>query len=280
MSMSSAQQGGAPVRRSSFLLLARSIWNNRRLVNELARRELTDLHAGQMGGFIWLLVHPLLMFAVYAVLFTFVFKVRVGEQGPADYLVYLFSGLMPWLFTQDVMTRSSSVMVANAAVVKKVQFPIETLVAKTLLAAMKVQCVLLVTVVIFTIVQRQTVPYSFLLLPVVIGLHLLIVWGIALLLAAITPFLRDLTEVIRIFGMVNIYLMPVIYLPHMAPNLLKFVLVLNPFSHLIWCYQDVLYFGSIQHPWSWGVTAIMAAGLSTGGSMVFLRLRSYIANHI
>jgi lipopolysaccharide transport system permease protein len=262
------------------LRLIMSIVSRRHLVLELTRRELTHMHAGQVAGFIWLAVHPLLLFAVYAFLFTIVFKVRIGEQGPKDYLIYLFSGLTPWLMTQDVMVRAANVMIANLSIVKKVMFPPEVLVAKTVLSSVAIQSILFLAVIIYTVIARSQIPASFLLLVPLVVLHLALLWGLSLVLAAITPFFRDMPELVRVFVTVNIYLMPVVYLPDMVPSSLRLLLVCNPFSYLIWCYQDVLYFGAMNHPFAWVVLAILSVGSLLGGSDVFARLQHYLVNFL
>jgi lipopolysaccharide transport system permease protein len=266
-----------PVRAFGIPRLARSIIRHRALVWEMSRREVTDMHAGQIAGVVWLFVHPLLLFAVYALLFTVVFKVRIAGRGPNDYLIYLFSGLVPWLLTQDVLSRTGNVLIANLSIVKSVLFPVEVLVAKTVVSSVLVQGVLFAATVIYIVVARGTIPATFLLLPVLLALHLLMLWGLALLLAAITPYFRDVPELVRVFLTVNIYLMPVMYLPDMAPAPLRAVLFVNPFSSLIWCYQDVLYYGSVVHPAAWAVCAAMSAASLAAGSYVFARLRYYFA---
>lgn len=258
--------------------LLRSIFLHRSLVWELARREMTGMHAGQMAGVIWLAVHPLALFAVYTFLFSVVFQVRIGDRGPSDYLIYLFSGLAPWLMTQDILIRSASAMTGNTTIVKKVMFPPEVLVAKTILSSMTVQALLLVTVIIYIVAARGGIAWTFALLPVLFTMHLMLLLGLGLLLAAWTPYFRDITEFIRIFSTVNIYLMPVVYAPTMVPETLRFVLSLNPFSYLIWCYQDVLYFGAIQHPFAWVFLLFFSTGSLIAGSYVFVRLRHHFNN--
>jgi lipopolysaccharide transport system permease protein len=267
-----------PVRGFGIPRLFRSVIQHRSLVLEMARREMTDMHVGQVAGIVWLVVHPLLLFAVYAFLFTLVFKVRIDGRGPSDYLIYLFSGLVPWLLTQDVLSRSANVLVANASIVKSVMFPIEVLVAKTVVSSVTVQLVLFAATVIYIAVARETIPATFLLLPVLFALHLMLLWGLALLLAAVTPYFRDVPEIVRVFLTVNIYLVPIMYLPDMAPAPLRFILIVNPFSSLIWCYQDVLYYGSIVHPTAWAVLAAVSVSSLAVGSYVFVRLRHYLAN--
>ena len=63
-------------RGTGIVELLRSVLTHRNLVRELARREITDVHAGQAGGALWVVVHPIVMFAVYGFLFTTVFKIR------------------------------------------------------------------------------------------------------------------------------------------------------------------------------------------------------------
>jgi lipopolysaccharide transport system permease protein len=257
-------------------VLLASVFRNQILVRELARREITDVHAGQGGGVLWVIVHPLSMFIIYGWLFTAVLKVRIGEQGPADYMVYLFAGLAPWLMTQDVLVRSAVVIFTNSTIVKKVMFPIEALVAKSLLAAVKVQSILLLLVAVYAMVVRETVPPIMLLLLPLFCMHLVLLWGLALLLSSITPYFRDTSEFLRVFLLANIYLIPVMYTPAMVPEALQFTLAINPFSHLIWCYQDIIYFNAIEHPSSWVIMAASSCCMLVLGSYVFSRLRSHI----
>lgn len=284
--MSSELAGDQHLRRAAaphelglgVLDIARSIWRHRGLVREMARREMTDLHAGQMAGVVWLAVHPILMFAVNAFLFSVVFSVRIGERGPTDYLVYLFSGLAPWILTADVLSRSANVIIANSAIVKKVTFPTEVLVAKTVLSSLTVQGLLFVCVLIYTMVTRGTIQVSFLLLPFLFMLHLALLWGWSLLIASLTPYFRDAPELVRVFVTVNIYLVPIVYLPGMVPAPLRFLISLNPYSYLVWCYQDIIYHGRITSISSWIVLSCFSIVMLILGSYVFSRLRHHFSS--
>ncbi len=265
-------------RGTGIFALLRSVLTHRNLVRELARREITDVHAGQAGGAIWVVVHPIVMFAVYGFLFTTVFKIRIGDSGPSGYLIYLFAGLAPWLMTQDVLSRATGIMFANSTIVKKVMFPVEALVAKSLLASFKVQSILLLIVLIYVMAARDGVPWTLGLLPILYAMHVVLLWGLALFLSSMSPYFRDLSEFVRVFLTVSIYLIPVMYVPEMVPEGLRSALPFNPFSHLIWCYQDVFYFGGIDHPASWVIMAAMSGGALLVGSYVFVRLRSHLAS--
>jgi lipopolysaccharide transport system permease protein len=284
--MDFADQRSPVIRRASDVVESgtgiRQIWNSllehRSLVKTLARREMSDMHAGQLGGAIWIVIHPLLLLVVYAFLFTIVLKVRIGEKGPDDYLVYLFAGLAPWLLTQDVMIRSAGVMLANISIVKKVMFPIDVLVAKTMCASTAAQSILLIAVCATAFYVRGTIPWTFALLPLLVVVHIALLAGLAFLLASITPYFRDTPELLRIFTTINVFLIPAMYLPQWVPESLRFIVFANPFSHLVWCYQDVIYFNAINHPWSWLITLIFSGLTLAAGSAVFIRLRHHMAS--
>ena len=206
-----------------------------------------------------------------------VFKVRVGDRGPSDHLIYLFSGLVPWLLTQDVLARSAGAIVENSSIVKKVMFPMEVLTAKTMVSSVAVQSVLFAAVVIYIVVARQAIPLTFRRFRFSSSCALRRRRG-SPALGSVTPYFRDVPELVRVFVTLNIYLMPVLYLPDMVPAELRFVLAINPFSSLIWCYQDVLYSGSIRHPGAWVALPLISAAALAVGSYVFVRLRQHFAD--
>ncbi|MBM3523785.1 MAG: hypothetical protein FJX57_12565 [Alphaproteobacteria bacterium] len=73
-------------------------------------------------------------------------------------------------------------------------------------------------------------------------------------------------------------MLPLFYLPAMVPAGFRPVLYLNPFSHLIWCYQDVFYFGRFEHPVSWLVTASISLVSLLAGVRIFSRLKPAFGN--
>ena len=62
------------------------------------------------------------------------------------------------------------------------------------------------------------------------------------------------------------------------PRALQPIIYLNPFSYLVWVYQDVLFFGTIRHPYAWVVTALWALLALGLGYRTFERLKPYYGN--
>jgi lipopolysaccharide transport system permease protein len=247
----------------------------------MAKREVTDRHVGQMLGMAWAIGHPLLLILVYVFVFGFVFKTRAGvttNDVPIDYALYLLAGIIPWMAINDCMNKSCSLLTGNASLVKQVVFPLEVLPIKGILATLFPQAICTLLLVIYTLCTTHLLPWTYALLPLVLIMQVLTMCAISFLLGSVSPFFRDIKDIVQVFSVVGVYLAPVVYLPDMVPNLVRPLLYLNPFSHLIWCYQDVCYFGRIEHPWSWVAFLPSSVLGCVVGYALFTKLKPYFGN--
>jgi lipopolysaccharide transport system permease protein len=260
--------------------LAHLLRRYRVLTLEMAKRELAEQYAGQVFGRAWILLHPLFMMGLYIFVFAVVFQAKIGgtPELPFDYTVYLLSGLVPWLSFQQSMARASSALTAQANLVKQVVFPIEILPAKSVLASLVPQFVGFTVLFVYVLATFGRLHATWLLLPVLFFFQLLAMSGIAFALSAIGAYLRDTKDLVQLFGAVGIYLVPVVYLPTWVPSLFKPLLYVNPFSYMIWCYQDALYFGRFEHPWAWPVFMIGSLLVFSLGYRGFRKLKSQLGN--
>jgi len=247
---------------------------------EMAKRELTDKYLGQVLGSFWIIGHPLVLMAVYVFIFAYVFKMKVGgtRELPLDYTTYLLSGLIPWIIFQETMSKAGTVIVANANLVKQVIFPIEILPLKGVLASLVTMFTLLAVLVGYVLITHHFLLWSYLLLPVLIVFQTLAMVGVSYILASVGVFFRDVKDFIQIFGMVGMYLMPVFYLPAQVPGIFKPVLYANPFSYLAWCFQDVLYYGRLEHWWAWIIFPLWSLAVFYAGFRVFKKLKVLFGN--
>ena len=95
-------------------------------------------------------------------------------------------------------------------------------------------------------------------------------------IASISVYLRDTKEFVQLFVLAGLFLVPVLYLPEWFDRIwpgIRVLLYLNPFSYLVWCSQDLLYFGRIEHPVAWIVLTLLAVGSFSLGQAMFNRLR-------
>lgn len=256
------------------------IRRQRHLIWTMAKREISDRYAGQMIGVFWAVGHPVLMMAVYLFVFGYVFKMKIGgtTELPLDYTTYLLAGLAPWLGVQDMLAKAPIAVTNNASLVKQVVFPLEVLPLKGVVASVLTEIVTFCVLMAYVVISYRTLPATFVLLPIVIGLQIAQGCGISFLLSAVGVYVRDLKDVVQVLTLISIYLLPVFYLPSMVPPIFKPLLYLNPFSYLIWCFQDACYFGRIAHPWAWVASTIFSALFFVTGWRVFRRLKPMFGN--
>lgn len=256
------------------------IARHRDLTLEMARREVSDRYAGQFFGVVWAIGHPLFMMAVYVFIFAFVFKTKIGGtiQMPLDYTTYLLTGLIPWMAFQESMSKSSSVISANGSLVKQVVFPLEVLPIKIVLGSLLPQIVNTLLLLGYVYMTHGTFFLTYLILPFAIIVQLLAMIGLAFMLSAIGAYFRDMKDFVQLFCLAGMYMMPIFYLPDMVPSLFKTCLYLNPFSYYIWFYQDILYFGRIEHPYAWYVFPILSLGTFVLGYRMFRKMKVGFGN--
>lgn len=264
----------------AFRELLTLLTRHRQLTLELVRREITDRYLGQVFGFLWAFGHPVILMTVYIFIFVFVFKVKVGstQEMPLDYTTYLLAGLIPWISFQESMAKSSTVILSSANLVKQVIFPIEVLPVKGALASMVTEVIFLGLLILYVLVTNFALPWTYLLLPLLLLLQLLTMIGVAYILSSIGVYLRDVKDFVQIFSVIGVYLLPIFYLPNFVPDLFRPLLYLNPFSYMVWCYQDALYFGRFEHWWAWIVFTMMSLVIFVVGYRLFRRLRVMFGN--
>lgn len=264
----------------AFTEIVSLLTRHRDLTLEMAKREVSDRYVGQAFGILWAIGHPVFMMGLYVFIFAFVFQTKIGStlEMPLDYTTYLLSGLVAWMGFQESMTKSCAAITSNASLVKQVVFPLEILPVKGVISSLFQQGILIILLVGYVLISHGSLPWTYLLLPVLIVLQVMAMIGVAYLFSAIGAYFRDIKDFVQLFAVSGIYLLPVFYLPTWVPPLFKPLLYVNPFSYLIWCYQDALYFGRIEHPWAWVVNAVASFAIFVIGYRVFRKLKPTFGN--
>lgn len=252
----------------------------RDLAWEMTKREVTERYAGQHVGHWWALAHPIVLTAVYIFLFGFVFNGRIREAGPDSlgYIAYLLSGLIPWLAFQESMSKGAVAISSNNSIVKQVVFPLQILPIKGVLAALFTQGVMTTLFGGYLLATHQTLPATWLLLPVLWAAQGLAMCGVAFVLSAAGAFVRDIKDIVQISAVIGTYLAPIAYRPDWVPRSLQPILYANPFSYMVWAYQDAAFHGSITRPWAWGAFLAGSAVVFWSGYLFFRRVRPYFGN--
>lgn len=245
-----------------------SVWSHRELLAQFTRREVLARHRGSLLGIVWTLLNPLLLLAMYTLVFTVVFEARwgvgdaAGAGGRAEFVVALFAGLVVFEVFSSTVNSSPLLVVNNPNFVKKVVFPLEVLPLATLLAGVVLMVPGLAVLLAGNLLLRGGVSSTLWLLPVVLAPLVLIAGGLALGLSALGVFLRDIRAMVVIGVQVLFFTTPILYPAsrlERAPEWIQSVLTLNPLAPIFESVRAVLVFGQ-QPQWA-GLAVATLVGL-------------------
>jgi len=202
------------------------------LALQLARRDIAARYRGTSLGWLWAIATPLLMLGVYTLAFKYIFKVRwpgVGD-GPIDFALQLFAGLIIFQAAAECAGRSSRIIAEQPHLVKKVVFPLALLPWAVVINALfhaAVSLALLMLVALLWGVQAQV---QWLLLPWVLLPLALLLWGMSLLLATLGVFMRDLPQVVTLLIGLLQFLTPVFFPTSSLPPMVQSLIGWNPLT--------------------------------------------------
>ena len=191
---------------------------------------------------------------------------------------YILAGLIPWLTFSDAMGKASTMIISHANLVKQVIFPIEVLPVKGVLASLFTQLIFLGLLALYALFTQQSLWITYLLLPILLFFQMLAMIGVSYILGAIGTYIRDTKDFVQVFLSLGMWFVPILYLPQAIPESVRVLLYLNPFTYMIWCFQDILYFGRIEHPWAWIVFPLLSLVVFLYGYRLFRKLKSMFGN--
>jgi len=266
------------------MTVQRLLWRHRALIAVLVRRELDARYRASVLGFFWSLLNPLLLLAVYTGVFTYIFHPRF--PGGEPYPLFLFSGLLPWLFLSGAVLDASVTLVDNGPLLAKVMCPPEIFPAVTVLAHLVHHLlavpVLVAAMAVAAVAGAHPFPWTIWLVPLALVPWTLAVGGAVLAVSALAVHYRDMRDLVGHLLNLLFFASPIIYsLDGLeAPALLVKVLALNPLASLVAVYRDLVFSGKLPSLASW-VTALVVGLVSWWlGSRIFAHYRETLVEAV
>ena len=253
----------------------------RALIQTLVVRDLKARYRGSVLGFFWSFFNPALLLFIY----TFVFTKVLPSSHPPDmepFALFMFCGILPWTWFSSSLLESSNTLIAGGNLIKKVLFPAEVLPIVTVLANMVHFFLGLPILAAFVIYyQRPVDPVELLWFPVIVLVQLVLTTGLAMFLSALTVHFRDLKDLLGNILTLWFFATPIIYSIEMAPPDMRRWLNLNPMTHLMRSYQEVLFFeGPLGHQKWLAALGVASVVVFLAGYFVFDRLRDSFAEEV
>jgi ABC-type polysaccharide/polyol phosphate export permease len=223
-------------------------------------------------------VNPLLQLLTYGLVFGVILP-RAKDPQMEPYLLFFFCGILPWTWFNSSLLEASGVLIAGGSLIKKVMFPAEVLPVVTVLTNLAHFLLGLPILILCVILYGRLAP-SALLLPLPMLVQLVLTVGLALIVSALTVHFRDLQSILGHLVHLWFFASPVLYYYGAATGKARTLLRLNPMSHLLVSYQQMLFEGHFDHWRGLFATAMVAALAFVLGAFLFDRLRDTLAEEV
>jgi ABC-2 type transport system permease protein len=256
---------------SPFLRYRRSLWL-------LTVRDLRVRYSTSFLGYFWSILDPLVMAAIYWFVFTQVFGGR--SVGEAPYIVFLLSGLLPWMWFNGAVSDCTRAYLREAKLIRSTKIPRTIWVARLVLSKGIEFMASIPVLVIFAIATGATFQWQAVFFVLGIALQAVLVMGVGLIVAPLVVFFRDLERATKLALRFLFYASPIIYgLPDLHRLGLDFWAAFNPLSGIFSLYRAAFF--PDQLDWfAVGVGAAMSAAILGIGILVFTRTERAVLKEI
>ncbi len=266
--------------RKKFFELPRELYQNRRLIMNLSKNDFKTKYAGSYLGIVWAFIQPIVTILVYCFVFTVGF--RSGDVANYPFVLYLISGMVPWLFFQDALNGGTNSLIEYSYLVKKVVFKISILPIVKIISALFVHLFFIAfSLVVFSLYGYTPTIYT---VQILYYSACTFLFSLALVYAtsAIVIFFRDLTQIINIVLQVGVWMTPIMWDLNMLSNhpLLMKLFKFNPMYYIVNGYRDSMLaqVWAIER-WKWGLYFWVVTGLLfLLGAVIFKKLKIHFAD--
>src|SRR5688572_23741746 len=223
---------------SNFL---HKIYLQRGLIRNFVARDLRSRYVGSFMGFFWSVIHPIVLLVSYTFVFQVIFQIRPhADSGTTSFSLFLFCSILPWLFFQDTLQRSSTVIIDNTNLVTKTLFPTEILPLTVMLAGLVNHLIGFAILFAIIIITTGKISIFVLLLPLYLLALMLFALGLSWLVASLNVFVRDISQVLVVVLTFWFWFTPIFFPPERFPKNLMFLVDWNPMAYIISGYRDCL----------------------------------------
>ncbi|WP_347548769.1 ABC transporter permease [Pseudalkalibacillus hwajinpoensis] len=208
--------------------------NNKDLLYHLTVSELKSNTARTYLGTLWWIIDPILYMAIYYLLVG----VILGRGGE-DYAVYLFTGLIPLKWATACMVDATTAISSKARILQQVYVPKLTFILVRLgvnTFKFLVSSIMMVLFLYFSGVDLTVNALNFF---IVVLFNLVLLLGIMILMAHIGVYLKDIKNMMQYISRTLLYLSPVLFRMEDAPERIRELLYLNPFTNFLVSYRNI-----------------------------------------
>ena len=246
-----------------------NLWRWRGLLRLMAVRDLVGRYRRSVLGVLWTVLNPLLTTGVLFLVFSEFFRFQIPG---VPFIVYLLSGVLVVTFVQQGILGVGHSLLNHAPLLTRVYVPPEVVAAAHAASIGVNLCVTLVPLLLFQVVLGVGVPWTVVVLPVLVALMFAFVLGLGLLLAVLAIRFRDVLDLAGVSLVLLAYATPTFYPVDIVPETYRTILALNPAFWYLDVFRHLVYGGDLGTVRAWIICAVCAAVSLVLGTRLFSAL--------
>lgn len=252
-----------------------TLFSYKDLIKNLVSRDFKTRYKRSYLGILWSLLNPLLIILVYTLAFDYIMKIRVK-----DFPMFFMCGYLPWSYFSSGLMTSLPSLSDSGYLIKAVYFPREIVPLSIVLSCLIHFLITFIFVFPILMIFGYVPHESYLLLPAIILLQTVFIFGLGLFISSIHVFFRDLRYIMEVILMAWFWLTPVVYPMSLISEKFLFFYKLNPMTLFVTAYRDILLSGMLPALKYWGALLVATAGALGLGYLLFFMIRRRLAEEI
>ena len=220
----------------------RNLVERRTLLARLVRRDFQQRYVGSAAGWLWGVVHPLVLLASWIFVFQVCLKVALPDGAIVkNYPMFLFSGMLPWLLFQDTVLRSAGSLLEHSNLITKTVFPAEVVPVSIFLSSLIHHLIALAVALVWAAIVIKFVSPMILFLPIYMLFVGMLAVGIGWVVASLHVYLRDTAQILMVIMTLWFWVTPIMISEQQIPDRFRALVLWNPMSWVVRAYRERMF---------------------------------------
>ena len=257
---------------------ARNLVERRALLFQLVRRDFQMRFVGSAAGWLWGVVHPLVLLISWTFVFQICLRVPLQSGLTNNYTLFLFCGMLPWLLFQDTVQRSAQSLVEHSNLITKTVFPAEVVPVSIFLSSLIHHVIALLLAIVSVVIFAGHISPMMAFLPLYMLLVGMLAVGLGWIVSSLNVYLRDTAQVLVVALTLWFWVTPIMISEEQIPEQLRFLLKINPLSYAVRAYRERLLSTAWPDVSELLVLTAYAVGAFVAGGLFFRHLKRGFAD--
>jgi ABC-type polysaccharide/polyol phosphate export permease len=245
----------------------RDLIAHKSLLFELVHRDLTVRYKRSFLGFLWTMLHPLLLMLIFVIVFSGLF----ARTSP-HYETYFLSAYIAWTFFSQTTIHGMTSVAWNGPLMKRVRVPPSIFTLSVTISGLINFGLSLVVLLAIMLIVGAPLSRALFFLPISIFLLGIFTFGVSLALTAFAVPFGDVRETVQAGMPALMYLTPIVYPIEIVPDRYLALVKMNPLVYIVEIVRSPIYYGIIPGPTTLLIATVVSFASLTFGWMIFRHL--------